>query len=140
MKINNFNFDNFFERKKFWGNGKLAKLFAKNFNFHESNSKKACSPQHSSLGAPQAQIKTLALLKTNDRVIFKPKNKRVISPTSLARVTRSLVIANAFYNNNNKVKLATVAEANPKAFFSIATTSRCRGGCYSFPWIAPLYP
>ena len=24
--------------------------------------------------------------------------------------------------------------------FSIATTPRCRGGYYSFPWIAPLYP
>ena len=23
--------------------------------------------------------------------------------------------------------------------FSIATTPRCRGGGYSFPWIAPLY-
>ena len=27
-----------------------------------------------------------------------------------------------------------------KAPFSIATTPRCRGECYSFPWIAPLYP
>ena len=24
--------------------------------------------------------------------------------------------------------------------FSIATTPKCRGGHYSFPWIAPLYP
>ena len=39
-----------------------------------------------------------------------------------------------------KVKLATVVEGDPKALFSIATTPRCRGGCYSFPWIAPLYP
>ena len=23
---------------------------------------------------------------------------------------------------------------------TVATTPRCRGGCYSFPWIAPLYP
>ena len=37
------------------------------------------------------------------------------------------------------VKLATVVEGDKKALFSIATTSRCRGGCYSFPWIAPLY-
>ena len=41
---------------------------------------------------------------------------------------------------NDKVKLATVVEGDPKAPFSIATTPRCRGGCYSFPWIAPLYP
>ena len=41
---------------------------------------------------------------------------------------------------NIKVKLATVVEGDQKAPFSIATTPRCRGGCYSFPWIAPLYP
>ena len=39
-----------------------------------------------------------------------------------------------------KKKLATVVEGDPKAPLSIATTPRCRGGCYSFPWIAPLYP
>ena len=36
-----------------------------------------------------------------------------------------------------KVKLATVVEGNLKAPFSIATTQRCGGGHYSFPWIAP---
>ena len=35
-------------------------------------------------------------------------------------------------------KLATVVESDSKAPFSIATTPRCRGGCYSFLWIAPL--
>ena len=39
-----------------------------------------------------------------------------------------------------KVKLATVVEFDPKAFFLIATTSRYRGGRNSIPWIAPLYP
>ena len=39
-----------------------------------------------------------------------------------------------------KVKLVTVVEGDPKAPFSITTTPRCRGGRYSFPWIAPLYP
>ena len=37
------------------------------------------------------------------------------------------------------VKLVTLVEGDPKAPFSIATTSRCRGGCYSFLWIALLY-
>ena len=37
-------------------------------------------------------------------------------------------------------KLATVVEGDQKAPFPIATTPSCRGGCYSFPWIAPLYP
>ena len=37
-------------------------------------------------------------------------------------------------------ELATIVEGDPKAPFSIATTPRCRGGRYSIPWIAPLYP
>ena len=40
----------------------------------------------------------------------------------------------------SKVKLATVVEGNQMAPFSIATIPRCRGGRYSFPWIAPLLP
>ena len=31
-------------------------------------------------------------------------------------------------------------EGEQKALFSIATTPRCRGERYSFPWIALLYP
>ena len=38
------------------------------------------------------------------------------------------------------VTLATIIEGDPKDPFSIATTSKCREGCYSFPWIAPLDP
>ena len=34
--------------------------------------------------------------------------------------------------------LVSVVEGDLKVSFSIATTLRCRGGCYSFPWIAPL--
>ena len=37
-----------------------------------------------------------------------------------------------------KVKVSKVGDQ--KAPFSIATTPRYRGGCYSFPRIAPLYP
>ena len=36
--------------------------------------------------------------------------------------------------------MATIVEGDPKVPFSIATTPRCRGGRYSFPWISPLYP
>ena len=39
-----------------------------------------------------------------------------------------------------EIKISKVVEGDPKAPFSIATTHRCRGGRYSFPWIAPLYP
>ena len=37
------------------------------------------------------------------------------------------------------VKLATFVKGDPNAPFSIATTPRCRGECYSIPWIAPVY-
>ena len=37
-----------------------------------------------------------------------------------------------------RVKLVPLVKVEPKAHFSIATTPRCRGGRYSFPWIAPL--
>ena len=37
-------------------------------------------------------------------------------------------------------KLVTVVKGDLKAPFLIATTARCRGGCYSIPWITPLYP
>ena len=36
-------------------------------------------------------------------------------------------------------KLVTLVKGDPKVPFSIATTSRCTGGHYSIPWIAPLY-
>ena len=39
-----------------------------------------------------------------------------------------------------KVKLATSLEGDLKTPFSIATTPKCRGGHYSIPRIAPLYP
>ena len=45
-----------------------------------------------------------------------------------------------YIDDISKVKLATIVEGDPKAPFSIATTPRCRGGRYSIPWIAPLYP
>ena len=39
-----------------------------------------------------------------------------------------------------KSKWVTVVEGDSKAPFLISTTPRCRGECYSFPGIAPLYP
>ena len=47
---------------------------------------------------------------------------------------------NAKANLVEELWLATLVEGDPKALFSIATTLRCRGGQYSIPWIAPLYP
>ena len=34
--------------------------------------------------------------------------------------------------------MATLLEGDRKDTFSIAALPRCRGGCYSVPWIAPL--
>ena len=40
----------------------------------------------------------------------------------------------------SNVNLANIVEGNLKAPFSMATTPRCRGWYYPFPWIAPLNP
>ena len=45
-----------------------------------------------------------------------------------------------FKTRSSSFSLATIVEGDPKAPFSIATTPRCRGGRYSIPWIASLYP
>ena len=50
-------------------------------------------------------------------------------------ITRSYV-----YTILRSLLLATLFEGDTKALFSIATTPRCRGGYYSIPWIALLYP
>ena len=44
------------------------------------------------------------------------------------------------YQKHIFTHLVTLIEGNSKVSFSIATTWRCRGGRYSSPWIAPLYP
>ena len=44
-----------------------------------------------------------------------------------------------WWDDISKVKLATLVEGDLKAPFSIATKPRCRGGHYSFRWIASLY-
>ena len=40
----------------------------------------------------------------------------------------------------NMLLLAIVVEGDQKAPFLTASTPRCWGGRYSFPWIDPLYP
>ena len=61
---------------------------------------------------------------------------RLWSPTLLTIMHENYVI-NLFQSKSN---LATVVVSDQKVSFSVATTPRCRGGPYSFPWIAPLYP
>ena len=43
-------------------------------------------------------------------------------------------------NENVTPKVGGVVEGDPKAPFTIATIPMYKGGRYSFPWIAPLYP
>ena len=57
-----------------------------------------------------------------------------------SRMWMSVLVDETMKDNISKVKLATIVEGDPKAPFSIATTPRCRGGRYSIPRIAPLYP
>ena len=38
-----------------------------------------------------------------------------------------------FFRCDKLVNLVALVEGNQKVLFSIATTPRCRGGCYSFP-------
>ena len=47
-------------------------------------------------------------------------------------------VISTFVNYLIKVKLVTIVKGDLKAPFSIASTPRCRGGSYSFAWIAPL--
>ena len=58
----------------------------------------------------------------------------------VAQDTEVLNICMIIDNIIKKGKLATVVEDDQKAPFSIATTPKCRGGCYSFSRIAPLCP
>ena len=44
--------------------------------------------------------------------------------------------SNHLTTEDQQVKLATAVEGDPKAPFSIATTQKCSGGCYSIPWMA----
>ena len=79
--------------------------------------------------------------------LFSIISRTLIREGSLSHLCRDAV--GVFYSPSwlgskeilpNIVKLVTVVEGDPKAPFSIATTPRRRGGHYSFPWIAPLYP
>ena len=38
------------------------------------------------------------------------------------------------------VKVSKLVKGNQKALFSLATTPRCWGKHYFFPWVAPIYP
>ena len=49
-------------------------------------------------------------------------------------------LANTFMSMYIRYLVGDRSRGRPESSFTIASTLRCRGGCYSFPWIAPLYP
>ena len=57
-----------------------------------------------------------------------------------AQTTEELKYFTPYRISTIKVNLANLDEADPNDTFSIATTSRCKGGYYYIPWIAALYP
>ena len=61
-------------------------------------------------------------------------------PSSFLLQLQGTLSSHYFYLVCLVKKLATIVEGDQKALFSIATTPRCKGGRYSFRWIAPLYP
>ena len=37
-------------------------------------------------------------------------------------------------------KIGNCCQGQPEGFLLISYYTICKGGCYSFPWITPLYP
>ena len=61
-----------------------------------------------------------------------------ISFKQLSRVYDFFFSFLQIFYSYSKSKAGDRSRGRPKAPFSIATAQRCRGGVYSFPWIAPL--
>ena len=77
--------------------------------------------------------KKIAPTNTPPKKTTAPKTNKQKPKTNVENLYKRCIVINHY-------KLATLLEGDPKAPFSIATTPRCRGGRYSFPLIAPLYP
>ena len=82
---------------------------------------------------------TLSIIRYDSRVSEAIQGKELYPPLHLGIVAIEKGVFRS-PSTIKKVKLATIVEGDPKAPFSIVTTPRCRGGRYSIPWIAPLYP
>ena len=80
-----------------------------------------------------------------NRSVYMNKNESVINYWQWLMCHKTKPIKpNPTYQGSHRTwqqywKLATVVDSDPIATFSIAITSRCREGRYSFPWITPLY-
>ena len=96
----------------------------------------------------KAKYKSLIvkLIYKNPLAIFYSKKLNKFKNNNLQLVQSDISEINEFLTTQflisspHSSKLATLVEVGPKAPFSIATTPRCRGGQYTFPCIALLYP
>ena len=61
----------------------------------------------------------------------------LLSATGNAQFTRKAIMWLSAHSPPDCSR-PTVVEGGPNASFSIDTTLRCIGGCYSYPWTAPF--
>ena len=78
----------------------------------------------------------MMLYKNTKAIVWSPDGNTNLFDIIAGILKRDTLVLFPFIS---KVKLATLVKGDPEAPFSKASTPRCRGGCYSFPWIAPLY-
>ena len=66
--------------------------------------------------------------------------QHVSTPTTmiLPKIAGTSHSLNCFSYMIYNISSLTIFEGDPKAPFSIATTPQCKGGCHTFPLIAPL--
>ena len=88
---------------------------------------------HYTTETPSLKYTFFFFLKTNSKTLTKTKGRWWWCMASIHKKKK---------NNSDLeiyIDISKVGEGDLKAPFSIATTLRYTGGCYSFPWIAPLY-
>ena len=80
----------------------------------------------------------IILLSYQEKVDF-CNTFKVTTDLCIAIICRVYWKNKEFHNISKVSKVGNLRQGRPEGSFSIATTPRCRGGHYSFPWIVPLY-
>ena len=87
---------------------------------------------------------TYAYWLVNSAINFELNQQTRLDDKLLSNLYGANMLGLQIYNNlhlkEKKIIYIKKKVGDPKVPFSIATTSRCREGHYSFPWVAPLYP
>ena len=106
-----------------------------------------------SLGSPRWKIfRTILKIDKGGTQTNRPKDKKadehtqdltsqryIIGRPYMSRKEGGRKIASFMVWVAASIKLSPLVKGDSKVLFSIATTPRCRGRRFSFPWIAPLY-